>query len=101
MIFKTELANFATLLYLFSYKNVMMKISNNTRSGKLMLITGLSLMLTVSAFAQENPDNDPDSTTVPFDGGISLLAAAGVAYGVKRWSDAKKNNASKELDSEA
>lgn len=77
--------------------------SNSTTlcTGKLLLITGLSLMLTVSAFAQDDVNGDPDSTKVPFDGGISLLAAAGVAYGTKRWYDAKKNNAEKEQDSEA
>ena len=71
------------------------------RSVKLLLITGLSLMLTVSAFAQEDPNADPDSTQVPFDGGISLLAAAGVAYGAKRWSDARKKNNEKEVKSES
>ena len=89
---------------------MMMKITNTNnqksrgallRTGKLFLITGLSLMLTVSAFAQDDVNGDPDSTRVPFDGGISLLAAAGVAYGTKRWYDARKNNTGKEADSEA
>lgn len=34
-------------------------------------------------FAQGDPGTDPD-TTVPVDGGITILAAAGVAYGVKK-----------------
>lgn len=35
---------------------------------------------------------DPDApTNVPFDGGVSLLVAAGVAYGIKKKHDAKKS----------
>lgn len=33
---------------------------------------------------------DPD-TNVPFDGGISILVAAGVAYGLKKKQDNKKH----------
>ena len=34
---------------------------------------------------------DPDApTNVPFDGGVSLLVAAGVAYGLKKKHDSKK-----------
>ena len=69
------------------------------RTGKLLLITGVSLMLTVSAFAQDNFDGDPDDP-VPFDGGISLLAAAGVAYGVKQWHNKRKENNAPDGDAE-
>ncbi|NDC78571.1 MAG: hypothetical protein EBZ67_11970 [Chitinophagia bacterium] len=31
-----------------------------------------------------DPPGDPGPTAVPFDGGISLLLAAGAAYGVRR-----------------
>lgn len=64
------------------------------RAGKLLLITGISLMLSVGAFAQTDPGNgndglpDPDA---PFDGGVSLLVAAGVAYGVKQWRSSRKS----------
>ena len=34
-----------------------------------------------------NADSDPDA---PFDGGISLLLAAGIGYGVKKTRDYKK-----------
>ncbi len=35
--------------------------------------------------------DDPDApTNVPFDGGISLLVAAGVAYGLKKKHDSKQ-----------
>ncbi len=33
---------------------------------------------------------DPGCPDCPIDGGLSLLLAAGVGYGVKRYKDAKK-----------
>ena len=33
----------------------------------------------------------PDPQDVPIDGGLSLLLAAGVGYGVKKYRDNKKN----------
>jgi hypothetical protein len=39
----------------------------------------------------DNPDYDPD-VEVPLDGGVSLLVAAGVAYGVKRAYDKRKKD---------
>ncbi len=39
--------------------------------------------------AQPNPGGDPDAT-VPIDGGLSFLAAAGVAYGVKKLKEYRK-----------
>lgn len=45
-------------------------------------------LLSVLVFAQGGPsgtDGDPDQ--IPVDGGIGLLVAAGVAYGVKKYRD--------------
>jgi hypothetical protein len=42
--------------------------------------------------AQEFDNGDPDApidTSVPLDGGISLLVAAGIAYGLKKRYDDK------------
>ena len=39
--------------------------------------------------AQGGPGGDPDAT-VPIDGGLSILAAAGVAYGVKKIKEYRK-----------
>ena len=44
----------------------------------------------IGAFAQTDPGSDPD---VPIDGGLSVLLAAGVGYGIKelRKKKAEKN----------
>ncbi len=41
--------------------------------------------------AQPDPGGDPDAT-VPIDGGLSFLAAAGVAYSVKKIKEYRKKN---------
>ena len=63
------------------------------RSNKnIILITGL-LLIAVSilpffAMAQD-PGGGPD---VPIDGGLSLLLAAGAAYGVKKYREGRKKD---------
>lgn len=50
---------------------------------KLSLLFASLLFISISAMAQDpgpDPGGDPDA---PIDGGIAILAAAGVAYGVK------------------
>ncbi|MGY3088042.1 hypothetical protein ACVWYF_001075 [Hymenobacter sp. UYAg731] len=54
------------------------------------LLPALALVITSSAIALAQAPNggpgadpDPDPTTTPIDGGVSLLLAGGVAYGVK------------------
>lgn len=55
----------------------------------LVLLIG-SLAYVSPAFAQ-GPGFDEDvEDTVPLDGGLSLLAAAGIGYGIKKLKDAKK-----------
>ena len=52
-------------------------------------ITVLLIMFNINLlFAQ--PPNDGFEPGVPIDGGASLLAAAGVAYGVKKYRDFRK-----------
>jgi len=42
----------------------------------------LVMLLPVLVHAQSDPGGDPD--TAPIDGGLSLLIAGGVGYGVKK-----------------
>lgn len=58
----------------------------------LSVLVVLYCFLPSLVFAQGDPGGDPD-VTVPVDGGISILAAAGVAYGVKKIKDFRKKKA--------
>lgn len=49
--------------------------------------------LSLSAWAQTPPGDPP---AVPIDGGISLLAAAGIGYGTKKIMDHRKKQKQKE-----
>ena len=65
----------------------MKKLLNKLR---LLLIIG---MITIPGIllAQTPPgEGDDDVQDVPFDGGVSLLVAAGIGYGLKKVRDKKK-----------
>lgn len=53
------------------------------RTLALIICIGLPLF----TFAQPDPPAD-----TPIDGGLSLLLAAGVGYGVKKYRDSRKKN---------
>ena len=58
---------------------------------RLLLTTVLVLLLNFfpgKVNAQIDPGDDPDA---PIDGGLSLLLAAGVGYGIKKRRDSRKN----------
>jgi len=52
----------------------------------ISLLTIIIAILPFAAMAQTDPGPCPDC---PIDGGLSLLLAAGVGYGVKRYRGAK------------
>jgi hypothetical protein len=57
----------------------------------LLALLICSLVYVSPVFAQ-GPGFDEDvEDTVPLDGGLSLLAAAGVGYGIKKLKEAKKS----------
>lgn len=59
---------------------------------KKLRLLALTLLLLGSAqplFAQP-PGHVDDTSDAPIDGGITLLAAAGVGYGVKKYRDMRK-----------
>ena len=60
-----------------------------------VLITMVTLLLPVLAFAQTDPGGGPEA---PIDGGLSVLLAAGAAYGVKKYRDHKKKGAEGEVE---
>ena len=57
----------------------------------LSIVVILFCCLPSLVFAQGDPGLDPDAT-VPVDGGLSILAAAGVAYSVKKIKEFRKKN---------
>ena len=58
-----------------------------------LLVIAFSLLPFIS-IALPDPCTGPDGNPAdcPIDGGISLLLAAGVGYGVKRYRDARKKD---------
>jgi hypothetical protein len=57
------------------------------RTFKLCVIFISIIFLSYEAQAQPDPDGDPDA---PIDGGVSLLVAAGIGYGIKKVNDHRK-----------
>ncbi len=58
---------------------------------KTILLLAAWLLITTPTFAQVPPDNE-DTMNTPIDGGLSILLAAGVAYGAKKGYDMRKKN---------
>lgn len=59
-----------------------------------LILTLIVILLPVLAVAQD-PGGGPD---VPIDGGLSVLLAAGTAYGVKKYRDYKKKGVKEEVE---
>ncbi|MEO6231174.1 MAG: hypothetical protein ABJB11_15210 [Ferruginibacter sp.] len=60
-------------------------------------ITIGALFLTISllpsaAWAHTNPADPANDPDLPIDGGVSLLIAAGVGYGIKKYKDERNKN---------
>lgn len=55
--------------------------------GVLIIMLCLPMLLHAQPTDPENPGGDPDA---PIDGGLGLLLAAGIGYGVKKVRDYKK-----------
>ena len=64
-------------------------LNNNMKK----LVLTLSLLFAFNAFviAQDEPEFDDDVNDVPVDGGVSLLAAAAVTYGVRKIHNKNKD----------
>ncbi len=58
--------------------------------NKAMTLLFVCLLSAPAAFAWGN--NNDNCNDVPLDGGISLLAAAGVGYGMKKVAEKRKKN---------
>ena len=60
----------------------------------LTIMGMISLLLPMIAMAQIDPPPNPDA---PIDGGLSILIAAGVGYGVKKVRDGRKKKQDNEM----
>jgi hypothetical protein len=69
----------------------MKKLSKLAFSCLIILV--LSLVPQTNVFAQGPDDFTDGGADAPIDGGLSLLLAAGVGYGVKKVRDSRKKNA--------
>ena len=69
-------------------KNVFFQMK---RYAKFIVVTAVLVIIfnivPKIAHAQVDPGQDPDA---PIDGGVSLLVAAGIGYGIKKVKDNKK-----------
>ena len=69
----------------------MKKLINNINTNQVLKIAYiLFVLLSISGIihAQTDPGADPDNA--PIDGGLSLLIAGGVGYGVKKIREKRK-----------
>ncbi len=66
----------------------MNKIDLTIKFFLVICIVGMPALL----FAQPGFDPTVCDTCVPFDGGVSLLVAAGIGYGLKKVYGQKKQN---------
>ncbi len=62
----------------------------------IILIIFIALSFSQKLLAQADPPPDPVDT--PIDGGLSLLLAAGIAYGAKKGYDNMKNKKTKKVE---
>jgi hypothetical protein len=64
----------------------MKKMANSLR---LILVT---IIITIPSIliAQTGGEEEQNDANLPFDGGVSLLVAAGIGYGLKKVHDRKK-----------
>lgn len=64
----------------------------------LMLMIAPLLLTAQTATPPPDPgsgytDGDPDATPIPFDGGLTLLIAGGLVYGLKKSREKNSNKA--------
>jgi hypothetical protein len=60
----------------------------------ILLIVLICITIPMITLAQ----GPPDPNDVPVDGGLSLLIAAGAAYGVKKYRDNKRKGEERQAD---
>jgi hypothetical protein len=59
----------------------------------LIMVSALFLPVLLMAQDPGGFDDDVIDNEVPFDGGVSVLVASGIAYGIKKVRDGRKRQA--------
>ena len=71
----------------------MKKYINHINTEQVIKIIFLFMIfLSISGILHAQPPNNGDPDSAPIDGGLSLLIAGGVGYGVKKIKEKRKNN---------
>ena len=74
-------------------------MKNSTYKFLASLLTGLIINAVAYAQAQDPPGfGDNVTDLVPLDGGLSILLAAGVTYGLKKMHDSKTRHQERDKD---
>jgi len=60
-----------------------------------VLLAALNVSPMIGVAQPGSGDGDPTDPDAPIDGGISILLAAGVGYGIKKANDQRKRNKEK------
>jgi hypothetical protein len=63
-----------------------------SQTTKVVCLIGLFLMVTVLMVHAQPSDPGAIDNDAPIDGGLSLLVAGGIGYGVKKIRDKRKHN---------
>lgn len=58
---------------------------------KILVVFVACMGISTVAFSDSNNPFEKDDVIIPLDGGVSILIAAGVAYGAKKYRDFRKN----------
>ena len=74
-----------------------MKMKSPLVTLTLALALTVAPSLLMAQGSPGDPGQDPDPQ-IPFDGGLSLIAAAGIAYAAKKGYDKKKVNKEEKLE---
>ena len=83
-----RIKKFSTFVHEHKSRTKLIRLFVKTNKMKKLVTTLCLLTIVVVAFAQPVNPNNP----VPLDGGISLLIAAGAAFGAKKIYDIKKRD---------
>jgi hypothetical protein len=87
--------NLAIELNIHYQQKYMNPMPSNILKKTIFLTTLLTFLVCISliSFGQDVPPPPPSDPSIPVDGGLALILAAGAAFGGKKLYDMRKKNA--------